>query len=272
MVATATMQPALRGIILLGITLCAGFFFSLSAQTPPKDEKVELIIPDSGKTDPGWGIDKKDFQNLDILEGIDETSSQKRLKDAATDYRSAVELFQAAQKAIDTKQEDFAKEVNPEDRYEWQKQAREDARARELARMLYEARSQANQYLIRAMIHLDKIENPKTKTSETYIDLKASVYREYVKHQFAMKNYIPATDILLRYIALGDKFYRESEPHKLLAHCFERLEQNALRNKRYQSVEEFKEKKKRHLITFAELQYGKESPEFQRIAEKVDRD
>jgi hypothetical protein len=262
-------------VIILPLSLLAILLSSPSTIHPnasKKENNVELIIPDSGKFDPGWGSGREDFRNLEILNQVDEASSQRKLKESARDYRIAVDIFQNAESTIETKKEEYALEVNPEDRYEWQKAAREEKRNRELAKIQYEGRSQATQYLIKGMNSLDKIDNPKVKSSETYLELKAGLYREYSKHQFALKNYIPTTDILSRYIELDDKYYNESEPHKILAFCYEKLEQSANKNRKIVIADEFREKKKRHLLTYAELHYGKESAEFQRIVEKVQKD
>lgn len=242
------------------------------SDTSKKENNVELIIPDSGTSNPGWGSGRDEFRNLEILDQVDETSSQRKLKESARDYRIAVDIFKNTESTIESKKEDFALEMNPEDRYEWQKAAREGRQRRELSKMLYEGRAQATKYLIKGMNTLDKIDNPKVKSSETFLELKAGLYREYSKHQFALRNYIPTTDILTRYIELNDKYFNESEPHKMLAYCYEKLEQNASKNRKIAIAEEFREKKKRHLLTYAELHYGKESSEYERIVEKVQKD
>ncbi|WCL48049.1 FcpA-related putative periplasmic flagellar protein [Leptospira sp. GIMC2001] len=261
----------MKKIISIAIILIIPCHFIFS-QTKVSDNKVELLIPNSERIDPGWGSGTEDFRNLEILDKIDETSSERRFKEAARDYRISIDIFQNTESSIESKKEEYEQEVNPQDRYEWQKRAREDARNRELAKLLNDGRNQAVQYLIRGMTTLDKIENPTVKSQASFLDLKAGLYREYAKHQFSMKNYIPVTDILLRYIQLNEKYEKESEPHKILAFCFEKMQMSALKNKKYEIADDFKEKKNRHLITFAELHYGKSSTEYQTISEKVMKD
>lgn len=254
-------------ILILLIFILPGYAYSQK-----KGNQVELLIPDSETTDPGWELKPDSFHNLEILDSVDEKKSKEKFEKAAEDYKYSIESFQSVQKDIENKREDFLLQVNPEDRYDWQKKARKDAQERELKRLLMEGRNHSIQFLIRGMNKLDEIENPKVKESDSFLDLKAGFYREYAKHQFAMKNYVPVTDMLSRYILLDDRFYKESEPHKLLAVCYEKLEESAAKNRRKKLSMEFKEKKKRHLVTYAEIHYGKDSREFQRIMDKVMRD
>ncbi|PJZ88197.1 hypothetical protein CH368_12870, partial [Leptospira levettii] len=62
------------------------------------------------------------------------------------------------------------------------------------------------------------------------------------------------------------------EPHRLLALSYEKMEQTAFRSKNQELYYEFKELKKKHLLRFAELHYGRESKEYAAIEEKVGKD
>lgn len=234
-----------------------------------KEKSVELLIPE--KTDPGWGeIDTSRY--LEILKRIDPKNSQSKLEEASNLYRRAVESFRNTEIAIERKREDYNLAQYPEDRYEWQKHARKEAQERELNRMLIEGRNTSIQYLIRGMDILDSIENPRIVQSPAFKDLKAGFYREFIKHQYALKNYTLALDMANRYILLDDSHYKEPEPHKILAVCYEKLEQFASKNKKYEQLEYYKEKKKNHLITYAELRYGKDSDEYLTIMDKILKD
>lgn len=234
--------------------------------------KIELLVPESSIPDSGWGSSTETIKNLEILDFIDESSSKKKFNESLEDYKTAVDIFRNTEDAIEKKKEDFEMEVHPEDRYDWQKKAREESQNKDLTKITNEGRNQALQFLVRAMSALDKVENPKVKESNAYLELKAGLYREYAKHQFAYKNYGVVADILSRYIALDDRFKTESEPHRLLAHCFEKMELGASKNKKTFIAEEYKEKKKQHILSYAEVQYGKDSKEYESIFEKVMKD
>jgi hypothetical protein len=258
-------------LITLACILLTSFIFAQGSKKSTEN-KMELIVPNSSIPDTGWGNTDEILKNLEILDRLDEGSSKKRFKDALADFKIAVEIYESTEASIEAKREDYQAEVHPEDRYDWQKHAREEQRNKDLQKMNQEGRTQAIQYLIKSMNTLEKIESPNVKESMPYLELKAGLYREYSKHQFAFKNYGPVVDILTRYLTFNEKHSKESEPHRMLAHCYEKMELTATRNKKYSIAEDYKENKKKHILQFAEIQYGKNSKEYEGIFEKVMRD
>ncbi|BDA78772.1 hypothetical protein LPTSP3_g17020 [Leptospira kobayashii] len=236
------------------------------------DSKIEQILPTSPDKDSPWGTGPERFQEMEILDLVDEASSQRRWKEANKEYSIAIEGFEIATKSVAKKREEAKSLVYYEDRYDWQRKARNETREKEFQKTLSDARNQAVLRLIKAMAFLDKIENPKVKSSEPYLDLKSGLYREYIKHQDAFKNYMQSADFLERYISLSEKNEKEAEPHRLLALSYEKLEFNATKGKNPSIAEEWRESKKKHLLRFAELHYGRESKEFTAIEEKIARD
>lgn len=247
-------------------------YLSLVNASLGDSEKVEQILPVTPDKGSPWGDSHEKFQEIEILDLIDESSSQKRWKDANKEYSISIEGFEKAIKKIEKKREDINKIIYYEDRYDWQKKARTDGREKDFHRQLLEARNVAIGKLIRGMSILDKIQNPKVKSSEPYLDLKAGLYREYIKHQDVFKNYLQSADFLEHYIALSNKHEKEAEPHRMLALAYEKLEANAWKGKKTSLAEEWKEVKKKHLLRYAELHYGLESKEYSAIAEKVSKD
>jgi len=245
-----------------------GSNFAISAEST----KVEQILPTTPEKGSLWGDGPERFKEIEILDLIDESTSQKRWKEANKEYSIAIESFDQTMKKIEKKREDAKKVVYYEDRYEWQKKSRSDALEKNFQRQILDARNQANLRLIKGMSLLDKIENPKVKASDPYLDLKAGLFREYIKHQDAYKNYMQSADFLERYVSLSAKHEKEAEPHRLLALAYEKLEGAAWKGKNSSMAEEWKEAKKRHLLRFAELHYGRESKEYSAIEEKVGKD
>ncbi len=246
--------------------------FSISAKEKLETkERVEQILPTTPDSGSPWGEISR-FNELEILDLVDETSSQARWKEANKEYSSSVDLFLSGSKALDGKLEERKKIVHYEDRYEWQKKQRRENLEKEFVKLQLDLRQTASQKLVKAMNLLDKIENPKVKDSAPFIDLKSGIYREYIKHLEAFKNYLQIIDFTERYISITEGNEKEKEPHRLLALSYEKMELAAIKSKNQDMVFEFKEKKKKHLLRFAELQYGKESKEYQKIEEKVGRD
>ncbi|MCW7462721.1 FcpA-related putative periplasmic flagellar protein [Leptospira limi] len=251
------------------------FFQIPLGATEPKqgtETRVESILPTQPESGSPWGDSTQAIGSIPVLDFVDEKNSQKRWSDASKEYSLALDGFETGKKGIDKRREDFKKEVFYEDRYEWQKVTRKENKEKEFQKQLYELRTQTTLRLVKAMNLLDKIENPKVKESTSYIDLKSGIYREYIKHQESFKNYLQVIDFTNRYIEISSKNEMEAEPHRLLALSYEKMEQTAFRSKNQELYYEFKELKKKHLLRFAELHYGRESKEYAAIEEKVGKD
>ncbi len=256
-------------------TILLLFFLSnlnLNAIEPKPDEKVELIIPDTKKPEGSWGKEADEveaFQDIKIIDDLSEESTVARLEEARNHFNTSLAIFKAAEKQIKEKKELSSKESRPAEKYEWQKRAREIELEKEYKKISLEGRKNAVMELIKGMSALDKIENPSMLESQVYKDLKASIYREYIKHQFRMKNYNQAMDMIRMYLKIGENYEKEAEPHKLLAICYEFNERQAARYKRENLREKFNALKNRHLLRYAELAYGTESKQYETIKKKV---
>ncbi|PJZ45310.1 FcpA-related putative periplasmic flagellar protein [Leptospira brenneri] len=262
--------------LFLSISLIFLGSYSLSSKdnkpSASAETRVESILPTAPESGSPWGDDASKLESISILNLIDEKNSQKRWQDANKEYSTAIDQFELGRKTIEKNREESKKEVFYEDRYEWQKQIRRENKEKEFQKQIFDLRSQTVAKLIKGMNLLDKIENPKVKESAPYLDLKSGIYREYIKHQEAFKNYLQVIDFTERYMELSSKNEAEAEPHRLLALSYEKMEQTALKSKNQELYYEFKELKKKHLLRFAEIHYGRESKEYAGIEEKVGKD
>lgn len=241
-------------------------------QASSSENRVESILPTTPDSGSPWGDSSEKLETIPVLNLIDEKNSQKRWQDANKEYSSAIDHFELGRKTIEKRKEDSKKDTYYEDRYEWQKQIRKENKEKEFQKQLFDLRTQTVTRLVKGMNFLDKIENPKVKESAPYLDLKSGIFREYIKHQEAFKNYLQVIDFAHRYIDLSSKNEAEAEPHRLLALSYEKMEQTASRTKNQELYYEFKELKKKHLLRFAEIHYGRDSKEYASIEEKVGKD
>ncbi|MDF3818819.1 hypothetical protein P3G55_02845 [Leptospira sp. 96542] len=237
-----------------------------------KETKVEQILPESPEKGSPWGDGSLKFDEIKILDLVDETSSQNRWKEANKEYSAALDQFEMSLKAVTQRKSESEKQVYYEDRYDWQKKIRKENREKEYSKQVNELRTQLNLRLIKAMNILEKIENPKVKESEPYLDLKSGIYREYIKQQEAFKNYMQIIDFCERYMAISAKNANEAEPHRMLAISYEKMELNANKSKNQELYFELKDQKKKHLLRFAEIKYGKDSKEYLAVEEKIAKD
>jgi hypothetical protein len=263
----------MRYTCILIILLTTSAFFPLLSDAKQED-KVELIISDPKKAEGSWGKEADEveaFQDVKIFDDLSEENTKVRLEEARDFFNSSLAIYKATEKTIKEKKEINLKEkeTNTQDKFEWQKKARENTLDKEYKRMSLEGRKKSVIELVKAMNSLDKIENPDAITSPVFIDLKASIYREYIKHQFRLKNYNQSGEVLEMYIALGDQYEKEAEPHKLLAMCYESQEKQTSRYKKETVSSEYKMLKNCHLLRFADLAYGIESNQFKRIEKKT---
>ncbi len=258
----------------LSIVLCI-FIFNFHIFANQNKKKSELLFPDDKPAGGYWGKEAETLEtskDLKIIEEISEEASTKKIEDARKFFNQSIAIFKASETQIQNKKMEFEKEVNLEDKFAWQKKAREINRERELRRISIEARQNAIVPLVKGMNTLEKIENPVVKSSPIFVDLKASLYREYIKHQFALKNYSLAIDMIERYLDLAEKYEGEAEPHKILAACLEKQEIQAAKYKKDSLTFALRSKKNHHLMRYAELAYGKNSSQYIKLAEKAVRE
>ena len=237
------------------------------------DDKVELIISDPKKKPEGsWGKEADEveaFQDIKIIDDLSEENTIARMEEAKNHFNTSLAIYKASEKLIKDRREAALKESKPQDKYDWQKKTREIDQDSESKRISLEGRKNSVMELVKGMVALDKIENPSAVTSQVYIDLKASIYREYTKHQLRMKNYNQAMDMIEQYISLGDTYKKESEPHKLLAVCYEFNERQASKYKKDSIARKFKRKKNQELLLYSELAYGKDSAQYKKIQKRI---
>lgn len=143
---------------------------------------------------------------------------------------------------------------------------------RSLARDLNKSRSDCIHLLVFSMNSLEKIQNPKVKDTETFRDLQANIYREYIKHQLALKNFLQAMDLLERYIQIGNKYYEDPEAQGFLANCYERAYRLSKKNRDDQAREKFDILRKKHGLLYAEFKFGKNSADYQEFSKELFKD
>ncbi|EMY14874.1 hypothetical protein LEP1GSC043_4153 [Leptospira weilii str. Ecochallenge] len=207
------------------LTILILFFhspFLLRSEQAPNEKKIEILIPDGSNGESNWGKDSLQFEDLDILGDASEENSKSLFEKAKENFLNSVDRFQKTNDLVNAKRKEFDQQTFEADRYEWQRKNRRENFERSLTRDLNKSRSDSIHLLVSSMNSLEKIQNPKVKDTETYRDLQANVYREYIKHQLALKNFPQAMDLLERYIQIGNKYYEDSEAQGFLANCYER--------------------------------------------------
>lgn len=210
------------------------------------------------------------FPELQVFDDVSNKTSLKRIENAQDYFLRARRQIQAGREMASQKKEEMAHATMTG--YEWQKREKEASYKRQIRRLQSKHRRDAIGFLIKAMQNLDKVKNPAQLESSHYLDLKSEVFRMYVREQFKEKNLTPCIDVLVKYLSLKPGNAVEPEPHRLLAASYRHQEIMAEKMGNHKAHLEYKKLKNQHLVKYAELAYGRTSPQFSQIAERVRRD
>ncbi|TGM06391.1 hypothetical protein EHQ76_05720 [Leptospira barantonii] len=244
----------------------------LFGEQVPNEKKIEILIPEGSDKESDWGKDGLQFQDLDILGNASEENSKTLFEKSKEDFLTAMDRFRKANDLADSKRKEFDQQTFEADRYEWQRKNRKENFERSLTRDLNKARSDSIHLLVASMNSLERIQNEKVRDADAYRELQAGIYREYIKHQLALKNFLQAMDLLERYIQIGTKFYEDSEAQGFLANCYERAYRLSKKNRDDQSREKYDILRKKHGLLYAEYKFGKNSPDYKEFSRELFRD
>lgn len=245
---------------------------TLSAEKAPNEKKIEILIPEGNDQESNWGKDALQFEDLDFLGDASEENSKSLFEKSKEDFLSAMDRFRKANDLADSKRKEFGQQTFEADRYEWQKKNRKENFERSIARDLNKSRSDSIHLLVASMNSLERIQNEKVRDSDSFRELQAGIYREYIKHQLALKNFLQAMDLLERYIQIGTKFYEDSEAQGFLANCYERAYRLSKKNRDDQAREKYDILRKKHGLLYAEYKFGKNSPDYKEFSRELFRD
>ncbi|EKO34353.1 hypothetical protein LEP1GSC161_3300 [Leptospira santarosai str. CBC1416] len=259
-----------RSLTILFLIFHSPFF--LGSEQAPNEKKIEILIPDGSSEESNWGKDSLQFEDLDLLGDASEENSKNFLEKAKESFLNSVDRFKKTNDLVNAKRKEFDQRIFEADRYEWQRKNRRENFERSLARDLNKSRSDCIHLLVFSMNSLEKIQNPKVKDTETFRDLQANIYREYIKHQLALKNFLQAMDLLERYIQIGNKYYEDPEAQGFLANCYERAYRLSKKNRDDQAREKFDILRKKHGLLYAEFKFGKNSADYQEFSKELFKD
>lgn len=209
------------------------------------------------------------FPDLQVIDQVSAESSLQRLETARRLFNEARGILLAGEGAARAERERLTQEKTLQG---WQAIDREDSIRRRENQILSRSRVEAVGYLVRAMNTMDQVRNPTVAASTQYMDLLTNIYRQYVKQQFQLRNFTHCVEVLENYLRLRPEHARDPEAHRLLAACYRYHEVLARRMQDIRSAMDFKRKKNEHLLLYARLAFGPESPEFAAIKRGVDRD
>ncbi|XDD49551.1 hypothetical protein AB3N59_14240 [Leptospira sp. WS92.C1] len=248
-------------------------FHPLFSESSSGEKKIEILIPDGNSGDNnGWGKNPLQFEDIDFLGDAGEENSKSFFDKSKEGYLNAVDRFRKATDLAETKRKDFDQRTFEADRYEWQKRNRRENFENSLTRDINKARSDSVRLLVASMNFLERIQNQKIRDSDHFRELQAGIYREYIKHQLAFRNYMQAMDLLERYIQIGSKYYEDSEAQGYLATCYERIYRLSKKTRDNQARDKYDVLRKKHGLLYAEFKFGKDSSDYKEFSRELFRD
>lgn len=279
------------------IFLSAFVFFTvstvLSAEKENKDTMSDFFFQGDEKTvadspvydsafDKSSGITEEDpeslwadpdisdsYPELQILDDISPKKSLERLKKARSLYSTAMKTMEKSKKEEEElKQKYLKKPAN----HDWEKRERQEAIEKEQARIRARHRMESIGYLIKGLDNLEMAKNPSVRESDTFVDLKSVIVREYIKLQFASRNLAHCIEMLNTYLRLKPEHTKQAEPYRLLAVCYRSQEVAAKKMGKEELEKDFKRLKNANLLKYAEIRYGKDSGEYNALKQQIDRD
>ena len=264
--------------------LNSGFFFGETAETKDSNKEEEVYESAFREEGESSGVLEEDhsgqdrwvdedispmFPELKVIDELSTKHSLKRMRAARRYYSLSKRSIQKSRAKAAKLKASFSLEGV---RYDWEKVDRKANLKRRERRVLHRGRLDSISYLIKGIRELDSVRNPSILKSDSYISLKSNMYRAYVKQQFLNRNLNLCIDILQRYMQLKPEHKQEPEVHRLLAASYRSQELLAERARDFEARIRFKKKKNRHLISYALLAYGKDSPQYRFIKKRVDQD
>ncbi len=211
------------------------------------------------------------FPELKILDDVSSETSMERLEQARRQYRESLQTIKAGEFAAKRTRAELEAD-RPLKEEAWRNSERTERIRKHMEQVRAEYRREAVGRLTRAIRILDSIQNPSVRDSAPYLDLKEQVFRQYVKQQFKSRNLTDCIFILERYMSLREDNKQDPEAHRLLAACYRYEEVLADRRQDHKNHTLFKKKKNGHLLRYALLAYGKDSPEYDAIHKRVRHD
>ncbi|MDH4261411.1 MAG: hypothetical protein OEV78_00020 [Spirochaetia bacterium] len=229
----------------------------------------------SSEANPWLNPDFKSYvKALDELVKLSDDYAQNKYRLALANYQTGKSLLQKMRENVQRFRQESEETLRLNEKWYWQTMDRKNREEKKINDDKRAAKLKAVTYFTKAVHHLDEIENVKVKESSEYKALLSNIYRDWAMAQYDLGNIPQIIDVLNRYIALDRKYEEIPEPHKYLASAYGYQEAIMLKygSGSEQELTYFKKMKNKHLLRAAELTYGKDTPEYNKIMETINQD
>ncbi len=249
--------------------LCFIFIFDLNSQ--PVDHPIPdtEIIKDSQQE---WREDliPKIFPEIQIIDELDPKKSEKYLKSSKNYYDLAMQILEDLENEKNKLEEKF--KHLPEN-YEWQRIEKKEKIEKQKRAISLEYFQKAKIYIIKGLKELENIQSEKVKNTEYFINLKSNLLRQFVILQLSLKDISGVIESIEEYFNIKKIHKEEPYPYKILAYCYQILENSSKNNQTsYDVALRYKKLKFENLLLYVEKKYGRDSNEYKIFKEKIKYD
>lgn len=257
--------------ILIFLMLYTIFVFSIHSQNPSHQE----IVPDT-QIEKDSEFDWKDydipnkFPDLRILDIFDPQKSEKNLKLAKENHDHALKIIKETKNEMESVKELYK---NLPENQLWQikeKQEKIEKKQKEIRIKNYQ---KAKIFVIRGLENLGQIQSEKVIKTEYYINLKSNLLRQFVILQLNLNDFSGIISSIDEYFTLREEHKKEPYPYKILAYCYQFLENSSKKsNASNEIIYNYKKLKYKNLLEYVILKYGKESQQYQMLKKEVEQE
>ena len=208
------------------------------------------------------------------LERLSDVYSRNKLRLALTSFQTGKSIINQMHEEVRKINLESVEGLHLAEKWYWQTIDRKLKEERMIRNLKRRSKIKAVTHYTRAIHNLDEVQNRQVRDSDEFQRLLSSTYIEWVLHQYDLGNVSQCADILERYIALDPSYEREVTPHKYLASVYAYKERMLVANDAGSEREIlfYKKKKNQHLLRAAELKYTKDSLEYEKMIDLVNRD
>ena len=260
------------------LSFCFALGLAAQGRDDKNNEKIKADTPEAiaAQAEKDWhNPDYRPYvKSFEELVKLGDDYAENKFRLSLANYNTGQSLIFKMRQEIQRFKEEQAEKIKLNEKWYWQTIDRRAWENRYITRKKLEAKLKAVTYYTRAMNHLDTIQNKKFRESERFKDLQANVYRQWIIQQYDLRNIPQTINVLERYITLAPKYDSEVPAHKYLASAYGVKEKILVKYGAgtEQELNFYKKKKNQHLLKAAELKYGKDKPEYEKILELVNRD
>ncbi|MFN3604584.1 MAG: hypothetical protein ACK4UJ_07720 [Leptonema sp. (in: bacteria)] len=210
------------------------------------------------------------FPDLKILDSLDPKKSEKYLNSAKGNYDKALKIIKETETQMDSIAEQY--KHLPENHL-WQIKEKQEKIQKKQKEIKIQNYQKAKIYIIKGLEDLEQIKSEKIIKTQYYVNLKSNLLRHFVILQLSLNDFSGIINSIEEYFLLKEENRSEPQPYKILAYCYQFLENSSRKSFANSDViYNYKKLKYKNLLQYVILKYGKDSQQYQLLKKHIERE